>query len=391
MRFTNKAKFPLLLFVIFIPVSPVFGSTEPQVIITEATYMMGDGETPASAESLVLQKAKQVALEQAGTYVESYTKATNLDLTKEEIQTIAGGVIRVEVLEKSRTLVGDGVRFFIKIKATVTIDQMEELARRIKGRDVADQYNKLQAEYTRLTKELERWKTEMSSTRDTNRRETALEAIRQQERKFAEIQRNEEALLQRLVSGATLVAEAEQSKTTIDTLLQKLFTNGVNVGVGIPTSRLIGSRLDYVAVDTPINLVLDDQTIGEIVSVAASLGGETRGSDVEKHYQRVMIASDRGLNRYFNRRIESFAVTVTLEFEHRRPWTCIQIFPFSVSSDLGDSFLFFHRKSQWLVTFELAKSLAQQITGIKAGTVQVKGMDQEFRSCRVRQITIIDY
>jgi len=38
---------------------------------------MGDGETPGVAESRALLQAKRIALEQAGTYVESYTKVEN--------------------------------------------------------------------------------------------------------------------------------------------------------------------------------------------------------------------------------------------------------------------------------------------------------------------------
>jgi hypothetical protein len=112
---------------------PVLVQAETQTIISEGTYTMGDGETPNFAEAMALQKAKQVALEQAGTYVQSYTKVRNLDLTTDEIQTIAGGIIKLEILQKTRTLLGDGLRFYIKVAATVTTDRMEELARRIKG------------------------------------------------------------------------------------------------------------------------------------------------------------------------------------------------------------------------------------------------------------------
>ena len=97
---------------------------EPRAILAEATYIMGDGETPDFAEAGALQKAKQAALEEAGTYVQSYTKVQNLDLTTEEIQTIAGGVLHVEVLEKTRTLVTDGFRVYSKIRATVTTDKI---------------------------------------------------------------------------------------------------------------------------------------------------------------------------------------------------------------------------------------------------------------------------
>src|SRR5213594_2974982 len=115
---------------------------ETKVIRAEASYIMGDGESPSFAEAQVLQRAKQTALEQAGTYVETYTKIHNYDLTTEEIQTLAGGVLEVKVLEKTRTLVGDGLQFYIKIKATVTTDKMEELARRIKGKNIAEDYKK---------------------------------------------------------------------------------------------------------------------------------------------------------------------------------------------------------------------------------------------------------
>ena len=105
---------------------------------------MGDGESPSFAEARAIQQAKQTALEQAGTYVETYTKTHNFDLTAEEIQTLAGGVLSVEVLDKQRTLVQDGLRVNVKIKAIVTTDRMEELAQRIKGRNVAEEYKKLQ-------------------------------------------------------------------------------------------------------------------------------------------------------------------------------------------------------------------------------------------------------
>ena len=110
----------LLLFV------PIVAHAETKVLTAEAAYTMGDGETPSFAEAMVLQKAKQMALEEAGTYVESYTRVQNLDLTTDEIQTLAGGVLQVEVLDKDRSLIGDGVRFYVKIKATVTTDKMEE-------------------------------------------------------------------------------------------------------------------------------------------------------------------------------------------------------------------------------------------------------------------------
>src|SRR3972149_4677937 len=53
---------------------PSFGFAEVKEIVSEGTYNMGDGETPGVAESRALLQAKRIALEQAGTYVESWTK-----------------------------------------------------------------------------------------------------------------------------------------------------------------------------------------------------------------------------------------------------------------------------------------------------------------------------
>src|SRR5574341_1756558 len=101
---------------LFVLIIPLLAHSETKILTAEANYTMGDGETPSFAEAMAIQKAKQMALEQAGTYVESYTKVQNLNLTKEEIQTIAGGVMQTEVLEKKRSLVGDGLQLYVKIK-----------------------------------------------------------------------------------------------------------------------------------------------------------------------------------------------------------------------------------------------------------------------------------
>ncbi len=123
---------------------------EPKVIVAEGVYVMGDGETPSFGEAMALQKAKLLALEQAGTYVQSYTQTNGMDISVDEIQTVAGGVLRTEVLEKNRMLLKDGgERFTTKIRAIVSTDRIDELARRIKGssaavenREVLEKYQK---------------------------------------------------------------------------------------------------------------------------------------------------------------------------------------------------------------------------------------------------------
>ena len=166
---------------------------ETKVIIAEASYTMGDGETPSFAEAQALQKAKQAALEQAGTYVESYTKVQNYQLTADEIQTIAGGVLQVEILDKKRELIGDGLRHYVKINATVTTDEIVDLVQRVKGNNVAEEYKKLQEDYAKLSHELESWKQRAAKTPQGPERDAALDQIKERERAVALVKKREAA------------------------------------------------------------------------------------------------------------------------------------------------------------------------------------------------------
>ena len=77
---------------------PAQGFTETKNIISEGTYNMGDGETPGVAESRALLQAKRTALEQAGTYVESYSKDLE---NKSDNLFIAEGIWTNEQLTRS--------------------------------------------------------------------------------------------------------------------------------------------------------------------------------------------------------------------------------------------------------------------------------------------------
>lgn len=209
-----------LLFLVFALVSPLLAHAENKVVVADATYIMGDGESPTFAETMVLQKAKQKALEEAGTYVESYTKVQNLDLTTEEIQTIAGSVLQVEVLENKRSLVGDGLQFYVKIKAIITSDKMEDLAQRIRGKNVAGEYTRLQREYARLNREIESWKTLLQKAPTGKERDAALEEIRVRERDFEGLRKEEQGFFEQVVSGQALVLSVKTEREAVDDLLK---------------------------------------------------------------------------------------------------------------------------------------------------------------------------
>ncbi|MGH9425079.1 MAG: hypothetical protein ACRD2L_02055, partial [Terriglobia bacterium] len=224
----------------------------------------------------------QAALEQAGTYVEAYTKTHNYDLTTEEIQTLAGGVLNVEVLEKTRVLVGEGLRCYTKIKATVTTDKMEELAQRIRGKNVAEEYKKLQAEYARLSNELESWKQRAAKTPQGPEREAALDQIRNGEKAFARVQQKEADLFQRLVSGKQLVAQASRDKEIIDGLLKTILTSGYVVTVGDVQVAAVSGKPDVLTLKVPLSIRVSETLHEEVSKVVSAMGGTMR-PDVDVH------------------------------------------------------------------------------------------------------------
>ena len=314
---------PLLL-LLCVLIMPAISHAETKVLTAEATYTMGDGESPSFAEAMVLQKAKQMALEQAGTYVESYTKTKNYDLTHDEIQTIAGGVLQVEVLEKTRTLVGDGLRFYIKIKATVTTDKMEELAQRIKGKNVAEEYKKLQEDYARLNKEIETWKQLIAKTPTGLEREAALEQIQEQERAFASLQQSEATFFHRLVSGESLVKKAQDERHIVDALFQKIVEQGHLITIGAPTSHKIKDNPIRVKLRVPVTLRARSTIRSAIEETARSIDGETWSGEFQRSIRGIRrkvnaaiirMGADAEVAGYFQQRVSALNFVLKLHLE----------------------------------------------------------------------------
>jgi hypothetical protein len=315
---------PLVLLCIL--TAPLSIHAENKVLTAEATYTMGEGETMTFAEAMALQKAKQMALEQAGTYLQSYAKIQNYQLTSEEIQTIAGGILQVEVLDKTRTLVGDGVKFFVKIKATVTTDKVADLAQRIKGKNIADEYRKLQEEYARLGKEIETWKQLVAKTPAGPERDAALNQIREREKAFAVAQKREAAFYQRLVSGEILFSRAmdqlskkQFERSIVDALFHKIQEQGFVIALGEPEIQATLRGLGEVEVSIPVTLKAAGAIRSEVKVTTQSLGGKiifgAFGTTVE-------ISRDSETNAHFERRLRSLSFALDVVGDNGHVWSC---------------------------------------------------------------------
>jgi tetratricopeptide (TPR) repeat protein len=190
---------------------PAWGHPEIKEIIAEGHYNMGDGETPSVAESRALLDAKRAALEEAGTYVESYSRVRNFQLTEDEVRVLASGTVEVTVLDKKRTIVGDGFRFWVKIRARVNSDKMAEMVRNVKEKSIVEDYRKIQQEYEKNRKEIEALKKELVLARGEAAKKQVEDRIAGQEKRF---QANEwfEKGLQHTVGNEENLAIEEYTK-----------------------------------------------------------------------------------------------------------------------------------------------------------------------------------
>lgn len=110
----------------------------PVEVITEGTYIASENDSPVQGEEAALLIAKRAALEQAGTYVQSETSISNLQLKDDQVSSLTSAVIKSTILDKARTFNGQNMVFWVKIKAVVYPDKLgEELKSGFKSMDKA--------------------------------------------------------------------------------------------------------------------------------------------------------------------------------------------------------------------------------------------------------------
>jgi tetratricopeptide (TPR) repeat protein len=137
--------------------------TPVKVIEAEASYVMGDSDTLAGAEQAALLRAKRKAVEEAGVYIEASSQdietvsgGNSSHVSSLGVRTISAAVTETETLERRRSLDGDRLVFYIKIRATIHLDKLEEAVKRLHSYEqLAEHHRQLQSENTQLKTQLD--------------------------------------------------------------------------------------------------------------------------------------------------------------------------------------------------------------------------------------------
>lgn len=147
---------------------------ETKTVTATGKFVMGDLDSKSSAKKIALMNAKQSALEKAGTFLTSSSAVENYQLTKDEITTLAAGIMSVEILEEKWTMEGESPAVTVTIKATIDTGNLDEQIQATReNKEVVDAYKSMEAELADLRKELEALKDEKiaakSSTGDSSK------------------------------------------------------------------------------------------------------------------------------------------------------------------------------------------------------------------------------
>ncbi|HSA62278.1 MAG TPA: hypothetical protein VLE03_08570 [Nitrospiraceae bacterium] len=152
----------LLIAAIALLPSPPHAFASDTTIVTEARYLMADGDTLALAEEKVLQRAQRRAVEEAGMYLEStfhdreqVRGGRSFQASSLEIRTIAAAITKTEILESQRSFENDRPSFFVRVRAVVNLDNLQTAIRRWHSeQQFAENFRQLQKENAELKAQL---------------------------------------------------------------------------------------------------------------------------------------------------------------------------------------------------------------------------------------------
>lgn len=103
-----------------------------ETIYASYKYALGDSDTKSDAKKIAFIEAKRLCLEKAGVYLESNTEVLNSQLSKDEIKTYTGGILKVEVVSEQFKAVGESLTLFMEVKAEIDLKEISENLKRVK-------------------------------------------------------------------------------------------------------------------------------------------------------------------------------------------------------------------------------------------------------------------
>ncbi|HOW57431.1 MAG TPA: hypothetical protein PKZ12_05480, partial [Smithellaceae bacterium] len=114
-----------ILFIIFtslfliINITPSFA--EIKVFEKQVEETISRGQSQDQVEAFALQKAKRLAVEEAGTYISSLSVVQNYKLQKDEVTALASGIVQAKIIGIPSIRIDNKI-VYVKVKARIDVD-----------------------------------------------------------------------------------------------------------------------------------------------------------------------------------------------------------------------------------------------------------------------------
>jgi len=126
-----RNSFYLLAFTMFflLYVMPTLAKAKTLTSIKEYSYQASEMDSKLSSRTIVLEQVKRLLLEELGTYLISETAIKDFQLTKNQISSLAAGIVMTVILDEK----WDGKTYFLKAKITTDTDELVRSIEKIIG------------------------------------------------------------------------------------------------------------------------------------------------------------------------------------------------------------------------------------------------------------------
>jgi len=171
----------------------VYHSAQAEIKIfeKEVVEVVASDQSREQIEAFALQKAKRLAVEEAGTYISSLTIVQNYQLAKDEVTALASGVVQAKIVGGTSFDVKNG-NLYVRVRSVIQVDtsildrQIQEI---MKEKDTLKKLEEERKKNKNLEEKLASLKaSEVKRLDELNAQALALERERDRQRLFREEQ-----------------------------------------------------------------------------------------------------------------------------------------------------------------------------------------------------------
>ncbi len=107
---------------------PSIALSEMKIFEKEYVFQASEADSKLSSRSIALEQVKRLLLEELGVYLEAKTEVKSLQVTKDQIVTLTGGIVEMQVVKER----WDGRTYYVKARITTDTAELARAMERLR-------------------------------------------------------------------------------------------------------------------------------------------------------------------------------------------------------------------------------------------------------------------